>query len=216
MLNVKGVPQFEYCAIKKTKNGSDVSLTEFRSSTCDSKLESTWPRLHLDADTANMRRPLANLKYPDTYCASAVHIHLESPNFAISLPPLSSTLQYAALLTSSNTNNNRRTTICNSTNSTSQLSYIATTITSNGSRSFSLLDWVALNALIIMLVSAVIAILIFLVLFVIRRKRARDTKGMWQLLHCTVGSVFCMWERFQILLLVLVFSQALMYLHLFL
>ena len=98
MFNLKGVHQFEYCAIKKTQNNSAVSQKEFRSSTCDSTLESTWRRLCLDSDTVNMRRLLANhkLEFSIPYCASVVHIYLESPIFAISLPPLSST----SLLTS--------------------------------------------------------------------------------------------------------------------
>ena len=54
----------------------------------------------------------------------------------------------------------------------------------------------------------------------VRRKRALDTKGMRQLLHCIVGSVFFCKKDFKYLYSykyeVLVFSQALMYLHLFL
>ena len=94
MFNLKDVHQFEYCAIKKTQNTSAVSQKEFRSSTCDSTLKSTWRRLCLDSDTVNMRRLLANhkLEFSIPYCASAVYIYLESPIFAISLPPLSSSL----------------------------------------------------------------------------------------------------------------------------
>lgn len=173
MFNLKGVPQFGYCAIKKTQNGSAVSQTEFRSSTCDSKLESTWPRLRLDSAAVNMIWPPANNKniVSITYCASALHIHIESPLFELSLSPLSST----PLFTSSSTTN--RTTTCSGT---SQLSNMATTTSSNGPRSFALLVWVALHALIILLLSAVIIILIFLILLVVRRKRALHTKGMLQ------------------------------------
>ena len=113
MFNLKGVHQFEYCAIKKTENNSAVSQNEFRSSTCDSTLESTWPRLRsrLDYDTDNMRWPryLYNHKYKLSlpYCASAVHIYIESPSFELSLPPLASS-----------------TTVTPSTTSASQLSFL--------------------------------------------------------------------------------------------
>ena len=183
MFNLKGVHQFEYCAVKKTQNNSAVSQKEFRSSTCDSTLESTWPHLRLDSDTDNMRRLLANhkLEFSIPYCASAVHIHIESRIFVLSLPPLLREPLPA-----------NTTTAIRNTTSTSQLFYMtATETTSDGPRSLGWWEWINLHAPKLLFI-AVVIFFILLILLIVWRKRALYSKSMQQSVHNTEGSESCL------------------------
>ena len=78
--------QFGYCAVKQRQAGALLAADSFSSSTCAWTLRSQWAELYLDSETVFGRWPLAGHEH---YCASALRVHLESPAFAVSLPPTS-------------------------------------------------------------------------------------------------------------------------------